>query len=221
MKASIDTDVVIHLYSSNKQNLFFEIFDELFMYEFLYKKELKKKSHQVYEKLSADVILGKVTIVTNQDLLSMGVKSLFDECIIDYEYLFDRGEMFAVALAKTMGLLAFVSDDTKEFGPHDTLVKNLIEDVIPFAFYELLYLKYLSGDITAEKMHSEFNEIAFITMNKRPMRFRSRMLRTVRRFSCRNGTQRDYGWICEYCDSKHINYKEKMINLKNYLDKIE
>lgn len=44
MNASLDTDVVIHLYLGNKQGLLFELFDELYMYEFLYERELKKKS---------------------------------------------------------------------------------------------------------------------------------------------------------------------------------
>lgn len=57
------------------------------------------------------------------------------EYIEDYEYLFDDGELYTVALAKAMGIVIFLSDDTKEFGPHETLVKELIEDVIPFAFY--------------------------------------------------------------------------------------
>ena len=48
MNASIDTDVVIHLYLSDKQGLFFEIFDKLYMHEYLYEKELKRKSLQVY-----------------------------------------------------------------------------------------------------------------------------------------------------------------------------
>lgn len=55
MKASLDTDVVIHLYLSNKQGLIYEFFDELYMHEYLYERELKKKSLQVYENLSADV----------------------------------------------------------------------------------------------------------------------------------------------------------------------
>ena len=58
MKASIDTDVVIHLYLSNKQGLFFNVFDGLYMHEFLYEKELKRKSLFVYEKFSSDVVEG-------------------------------------------------------------------------------------------------------------------------------------------------------------------
>lgn len=213
MRASIDTDIVIHLYLSNKQ--------ELFMHEYLYKIELKKKSFQAYEKFTADVTKGKVIIKTNKALNEMGIKNLFDGYKRDYKYLFDSGELYAVALAKAMGLFAFVSDDIKEFGPHETLVKELIEDVIPFAFYELLYLKYLSKELTAEEMHKEFDEVTSISMNKHPMNFRRRMLITVRRFSYRNGTKRDYSWIKSYCQSRSINYNAMIINLKQYLSQIE
>ena len=53
------------------------------------------------------------------------------------------------------------------------------------------------------------------------MKFRSRMLRTVQRFSNKNGTHRDYDWINAYCKMKNIHYKTKMIELKNYISQIE
>lgn len=217
MKASIDTDIVIHLYLSNKQGLFFEFFDELYMHEYLYENELKRKSFPIYKKFSSDVVAGKVKIITNKNLIEMGVKSLFDDYKSDYEYLFDSGELYAVSLAKTMGLFAFLSDDTKEFGPHYTLVEELIEDVIPFAFYELLFLKYLSGKFTVEEMCKEFNEVTFKSMNRYPMKFKSRIARTVKRFSKNYGSMRDVDWIQVYCKDENINYRVKMIELKRYL----
>lgn len=221
MKASIDTDIVIHLYLSDRKGLFFNIFDELYMHEFLYEKELKRKSSFAYEKFSTDVAEGKIIIIRNKDLVEMGVKGLFEDYKRDFEYLFDSGELYAVSLAKAMGLFAFVSDDTKEFGPHETLLRELIEDVIPFAFYELLFLRYLTGEFSAEEIHQEFDEITSKSMEQRPMKFRNRMLRTVRRFSSKNGTQRDYDWINSYCKKRKIHYKTKMIELRDYISQIE
>lgn len=123
MNASIDTDIVIHLYLSGKQGLLFEMFDELYMHEFLYERELKRKSLDVYAEFSSDVLEGRIAIIRNKDLIELGVKGLFDNYMRDYEYLFDRGELYAVALAKAMGLFAFISDDTKAFGPHETLIR--------------------------------------------------------------------------------------------------
>ncbi len=56
--------------------------------------------------------------------------------------------MYAVALLGAMGIEVLLSDDTKLYGPHDTLCRELVTDVIPFAFYELLFLRYISSAIT-------------------------------------------------------------------------
>ncbi len=39
MDASIDTDIVIHLYSSGKEELTFHFFDQLYMHAYLYESE--------------------------------------------------------------------------------------------------------------------------------------------------------------------------------------
>ena len=166
MNASIDTDIVIHLYGSGKDELIFHFFFQLYMHIYLYEQGLKVKGALIYQKVSADVEKGRIKIVSNNDLASIGIQGLFERYKRDYEYLFDSGELYAVAMAKAMGLVAFLSDDTKEFGPHETLVKELIEDVMPFAFYELLFLKYLSSDINLEEMHREFDFINSKTMHR-------------------------------------------------------
>lgn len=220
MNVSLDTDIVIHLYSSGKQGLIFDFFDEIYMHNFLYEKELKRKSAVVYRSFTSDVEAGKVKIIKNKDLVDMGIKGLFERYQRDNDSLFDMGELYAISLAKAMGLVAFISNDTKEFGPHETLVKELIRDVIPFAFYELLFLKYVGSEIDVEEMHQEFEEVTQKSMGKYPMNFRSRMLTVARRFSSRSGTKRDYDWICEYCKEKDSNYKTRMIGLKEYLSKL-
>jgi hypothetical protein len=152
MRASLDTDITIHLYSSSKEKLIFRFFEKVYMHWYLYENELKIKSISVYEKLKADIDADRVKIVTDKDLIKMGIKKTFENYKRDYEYLFDSGELYAVSLAKAIGLFAFLSDDTKAYGPHDTLVRELIGDVMPFAFYELLFLSYLSSDITLKPL---------------------------------------------------------------------
>lgn len=220
MKASLDTDIVIHLYSSEKKELFFKSFEELYMHEYLYEEELKRKSLTTFKAFSSDVEEGKISIIKNKDLIEMEIKGLFEGYKRDYQYLFDSGELYSVCLAKSMGLFAFVSDDTKEFGPHETLVKELIKDVMPFSFYELLFLEFLAGDLTAVQMHKEFEIVTSRSMSKFPMKFKSRMFTTVRRFSSKNGTERDYEWIQDYCRKKSISYNVKMMELKAYLSTI-
>ena len=42
MDASLDTDIVIHLYKSNKRDLLFSFCDKLYMHENLLENELKR-----------------------------------------------------------------------------------------------------------------------------------------------------------------------------------
>lgn len=65
MNASLDTDIVIHLYKSGKKELLFSTFNELFIYEYLLEQEMKNKSFQVYEEFRTDIECGKITLITN------------------------------------------------------------------------------------------------------------------------------------------------------------
>ncbi|MBZ4647636.1 MAG: hypothetical protein JG777_3125 [Clostridia bacterium] len=217
MDASLDTDIIIHLYKSNKRDLLFSFFNNLYMYEYLVENELKRKAYWVYEEFLSDVERGLIKTITNSDLIRIGIKGLFKRYIEDYNYLFDMGELHAVALAKAMGIVAFLSDDTKEFGPYETLVKELIEDVIPFAFYELLFLKYLESKITVQDMLKEFEEVNTNSMNQHPMNFKTRMSFVGKRFSKKYGTNRDRQWIENFCSARGINFNSKMLELKNFL----
>jgi len=111
MNASLDTDIVIHLYLSGKRDLLFSIFEKVYMHEYLCEKELRRKSLTVYNSFTSDVDEGLVEIVKNENLAEMGIYGLFEGYKRDYEYLFDMGELYAVSLAKALGLFAFLSDD--------------------------------------------------------------------------------------------------------------
>lgn len=184
MDASLDTDIVIHLYKSEKKELLYSSFDKVYIYDFLLEKEMKRKSTSVYEEFKKDVEAGIVKVITNKDLIDMGIKKLFEDYKENNKYLFDQGELQAVALAKAMGIAAFVSDDTKDFGPHQSLVKELIEGVIPFAFYELLFLKYLSSEITLQELDRSFEQVNQSSMSQFPMSFRRKLSEVLKRIQC-------------------------------------
>lgn len=217
MDASLDTDIVIHLYKSGKKELLYSSFDKLYIYDFLLEKEMQKKSISVYEEFKKDVEVGIVKVITNKELIYMGIKGLFEEYKESNKYLFDQGELQAVALAKAMGIAAFVSDDTKDFGPHQFLVKELIEGVIPFAFYELLFIKFLNSQITLEELHSSFQQVNKSSMSEFPMSFKRKLSEVLKRFSTKYVTERDKKWISDYCNKREINLNDKMLKLRDYL----
>lgn len=78
MDASLDTDIVIHLYKSNKRDLLFSFCDKLYMHEYLLENELKKRSYSVYEEFLIDIKDGYINIISDSCLVQLGVKGLFD-----------------------------------------------------------------------------------------------------------------------------------------------
>ena len=138
MDASLDTDIVIHLYKSNKIDLLLSFCDELYMHEYLLNNELKRKSYTVHEQFMKDVKNGNINIISNSDLRGMGIKVIFDRYIEENDSLFDTGELYALALARVMGIAAFLSDDTKDYGPHDSLVRGMIEGINYVYRYRIL-----------------------------------------------------------------------------------
>ena len=220
MDASLDTDIVIHLYRSGKKALLFSSFEQLFMYEYLKETELKTKAPDVYKEFCQDIESGNITIVNNAKLIEMDIKGLFENYKSKNECLFDQGELHAIALAQAMGIAAFVSDDTKSQGPHETLVKEVIEDVIPFAFYELLFLQYLCSQLTVEQLYQEFEEVTSSSMSENPMNFRSRILTSIRRFSEKYGTKRDLEWMNQFCSGRGIDFKKQVRELKPLLESL-
>lgn len=220
MDVSLDTDITIHLYNAGREDLLFEYFDKIYVHDFILEREIQNKSLEVYKKIKQEVEKGKIIVVTQRYLINIGMKPTFEEQLREIKDLFDFGEANAVALAKTLGISALVTDDTKQFGPHETLLKEVIEDVIPFAFYELLYLEYLKSDDAFDEFVESYEKINKVAYPKRPMSFLSRIKRVIARFSPRRGTKRDIRWMMEFCERNAIIYKDKMqvlyLHLKEY-----
>jgi len=74
-------------------------------------QELKNNARDVYLEFRKDIEDGLANAVISTDLQKRHVKVLFDKYVQDSQYLFDRGEMYAVALARAMGIRGFA------FGP--------------------------------------------------------------------------------------------------------
>lgn len=215
MDVSLDTDIVIHLYKARMKELLFYYFDRLYIYEYLLEKEMKKKSMDVYNEFHKDIDDGKIIVVNNSYLVNIGMQKTFEEKLYDFKNLFDFGEANAIALAASLGIAALVTDDTKQYGPHESLVKELVEDVIPFAFYELLFLNYIESKIDLNQL-KEIYELINITSFEKPMGFSGRISRVARRFS-KHGTERDILWMKNFCKTKKIDYGIKMRLLRDFL----
>jgi predicted nucleic acid-binding protein len=161
MDVSLDTDITIHLYEAGKEELLFKYFDKLYMHEFILEREIKNKSITVYNRIKGEIEEGRIIKVTQRYLIELGMKTTFENLLYEIKVLFDYGEANAVALAAALGISALVTDDTKDFGPHETLVREYIENIMPFAFYELLYLEYLQSDDDFNEFENSYDEINY------------------------------------------------------------
>lgn len=219
MDVSLDTDIIIHLYKAGMKETLFCYFDKVYIHEYLLESELKNKSLDVYNDFLKDIAQGKITVVNKTYLAGIKMLKSFEDKLYDIKTLFDFGEANAIALAATLGIAALITDDTKKYGPHEALINEYIEDVIPFAFYELLFLKYIESIIEVNQLKEQFDKVNNISFEK-PMDFIGRISRVVRRFSTK-GTDRDRLWINNFCSQRSINYPDKMKSLRTFLETIE
>lgn len=160
MIASLDTNVIIHLYKANLQSALFNRFKKLKVYEFIRTHEMQNHAGQdIIDQFDIDVEAGKIEIITEKNLRSIGMFQVFLQHVKDLRILFnggDLGEVFAIAMAKTLGCICIVTDDIKERRPHYTLMRIPDSEVIPLAFFEVLFLDFLEGRMEENELTEAF-----------------------------------------------------------------
>lgn len=219
MEASLDTNVIIHLYMANLQSVLFNRFEKLRVYEFIRNHEMKNHAKpEIIDLFDKDVEAGRIEIITNEFLRSIGMYQVFLRHVKDFRILFeggDLGEVYAIAMAKTLGCICIITDDIKERGPHYTLMRIPDSEVIPFAFFEVLLLDYLERKITEKDLMDSYNcicELSGLTWN-----FQSKLKGFIRRFWSDPYTKSEKSWMNGFCKEKGINAKERMQELLNYI----
>ena len=144
MRASLDTNVIIHLYRAELQTILFDFFDDgVFIYEQIRNVELENHGKDVLDKVDADIANGTIEIYTDQKLRDQAVYKIFDNNVKENRWLYgtgDLGEIYAISLAQTLGAYSLVTDDTKQGGPYMSLLQ-FEDDIMPFTFADVLILR--------------------------------------------------------------------------------
>ena len=163
MRASLDTNAIIHFYRAGLQDILFEFFDEgVFIYEQIREVELENHGQEILSKVDEDIGSEKIEVYTDQKLKDLAVYKIFDYNVRDNRQLYgsgDLGEIYAISLAQTLGAYSFVSDDIKQGGPYMSLLQFVDNDIMPFTFADVLIIRYLIGMTSAVQTVNEFNEI--------------------------------------------------------------
>ena len=218
MRASLDTNVIIHLYKAGLQSVLFDVFDEgIFIYEQIRNVELEKHGRDVLEMVDADIASEKIEIYTDQKLKDLAVYKIFENNFKENRLLYgigDLGEVYAISLAQTLGAYSLVTDDTKQGGPYMSLLQ-FEDDVMPFTFADVLILRYLMGITDASQTVKDFDAV-----NKAAELewvFRSQLSKFIRRFLRDPYREEDTVWIREFEKKYGIKLKEKLRNLNVYI----
>lgn len=224
MKASLDTNVIVHLYRAQQQEMLFAMFEDgIFIDDFIYKVELEHRGKDILPEVESDITSGKLKIIGNTELKELGILPLYFEYLEEEKQIYshaDEGEAHTIALARCLGssAISVVTDDTKDKGPHYFLLRIKDLDIIPLAFYEILILLYLKGMYSAKQTIEVFNKVMEASFEY-SYEFRSKIKAFSRRFVADPYTDRDADWFDAFCHKEHVAFKTKIKNLVNELDK--
>lgn len=220
--ASLDTNILIHLWKAENEDMLGKMFDKAYVYQWLLDVELR---HHAEESLIGRIFdamdTGFLEPVDDRALKELGLYTAFRKAYEDIAMFFsgpDTGEGYAIALAKAFDIPAVVTDDTKKDGPKWYL--NLRAQK-PFGFSsdEVLLISFLKGDITEAEYVQKFRSINEINgLNWRPKvcvdRFERRFFGEM---VGAPGSLRDHRWIDDFARVYQVNIGARLRSLRSCL----
>lgn len=218
MRASLDTNVIIHFYKAGLQEILFTFFDEgVFIYEQIRNIELENHGQDVLDLVDADITSGKIELYTDQRLRDLQVHKIFEYNVKENKNLYgkgDLGEVYAISLAQTLGAYSLVTNDTKQGGPYMSLLQ-FEDDIMPFTFSDVLILRYLLGTVDEKQTVTDFNLIN--RASNLNWSFKSQVAKFIKRFFKEPYRDKDTAWIKKLAAEKNINIKQKLKDLSKLL----
>lgn len=218
MRASLDTNVIIHFYKAGLQDILFDFFGEgVFIYEQIRNIELENHGQEILDKVDSDIASGKIELYTNQKLKELQVYKIFENNVLENRNLYgcgDLGEVYAISLAQTLGAYSLVTDDTKQGGPYMSLLQ-FDDDIMPFTFADVLILRYLVGDVDEHQTVTDFNLVN--NSSNLNWSFKSQVSKFIKRFLKDPYRSEDTEWIRNLAATKGFSIKEKLAALSKLL----
>lgn len=218
MRASLDTNVIIHFYRAGLQDILFSFFaDGVFIYEQIRNIELENHGQDILEKIDADIAEGNLELYTDQLLKEQSVYTMFRNHVNENKLLYqsgDLGEVLAISLAQTIGAYSLVTDDTKPGGPYASLLQ-LEYDIMPFNFADVLLIRFLVGTVDAQQTVQDFKSIN--SSSNLNWSFKSQIKKFVNRFIYDPYKDKEKEWMDKLVVEHGIKMKSKFTELYNCL----
>lgn len=218
MRASLDTNVIIHFYRAGLQKILFDFFDEgVFIYEQIRNIELENHGQDVLDKVDSDIAAGNIELFTDKKLKNLAVYRIFENNVNKNRNLYgagDLGEVYAISLAQTLGAYSLVTDDTKQGGPYMSLLQ-FEDDIMPFTFADVLILRYLLGVVDEYQTMDDFNSIN--SASDLNWAFRSQVVKFIKLFFKDPYRDEDTEWIKKLASENNVNIKMKLLALSKLI----
>ena len=218
MRASLDTNVIIHLYRANLQKILFEFFNEgVFVYEQIRNIELNNHGKDVILAVDRDIAAGKIEVFSDSKLKELGIYTMFQSNVKENRLLYgtgDLGEVYAISLAQTIGAYSLVTDDTKQGGPYMSLLQ-LEYDVTPYNFADILILRYLPGTVDENQTVAEFNAVN--SASDLNWSLKSQLVKFINRFIKNPYKEEEKQWFKQWTAENGIDVAAKFKALRTYI----
>ncbi len=218
MKASLDTNAIIHFYRAELQNILFDFFDEgVFIYEQIRRIELRNHAEDLLPMIDEDIISGKIEVYTKEKLKSLAVFNIFERNVKENRLLYgsgDLGEVYAISLAQTIGAFSLITDDIKQGGPYMSLLQ-FEDDIMPFTFADVFILRYLTGASDEYQTVEDFNAVN--TASDLNWSFKGQISKFIRRFWKEPYKEADRQWMQRLVEDQEIKVKSKFGALSRVL----
>lgn len=196
MRASLDTNVIIHFYKAGLENILFNFFDEgVFIYEQIRNIELENHGQEVLNKVDSDIASGKIELYTDQKLKDLQIYKIFEYNFSENRNLYGTG-------------------DTKQGGPYMSLLQ-FEDEVMPFTFADVLILRYLVGNTDENQTVNDFNMIN--NSSSLNWSFKSQVSKFIKRFLKDPYRNEDKEWILDLAAKKGFSIKVKLEALSKLL----
>lgn len=169
-----DTDILIHLTKAGHLSLLDKLFEEVYIPEYIFMKELKKKAGPLFYDIEK-IIKGPRSIFVivadkDMDLTQKQIKKLTLNEIGD---LVGRGEAECAALSKAKDIPIIISDNSTEF--------RFLSEFIILTYFDLLALCTHHGIMDAGEAETIYNSINDILDHKSVDSFDVKRSRTMGR----------------------------------------
>lgn len=219
MKATLDTNVMIHFYRANLQEILFDFFEEgLIIYEQIRMVELEHHAKELLNSIDADIESGKIELYTDSKLKEQAVYRMFQIHVKDNRMLYgvgDLGEVYAISLAQTLGVYSLVTDDIKQGGPYMSLLQ-FEDEIMPFTFADVLILRYLFDGADAEQTVKDFKKIN--DTSELNWSLKSQMVKFINRFWSDPYREEDKMWMKDRVEKRGIQVKKKFMELRGLVE---